>query len=83
MKMENIDIKIDNQSWFDRIVLKWPKESIISVNIFVTALILVPFYKLMPILLSYAPGVRENPHIHTMLYGDSYNVHYWNMLLIL
>ena len=42
----------------------------------------MPFYKLMPVLLSYAPGVRQNDQIHTMLYGNSYPVQYWTIILI-
>ena len=70
------------QFWSDRVIKRWPQLSIVSVYCFVTLLILVPFYKLMPVLLSYAPGVRQNPQIHTILYGNSYVVQYWTVILL-
>ncbi len=84
MKQTNVkylDAKAKN-SWFDQFFLNWPRASIILAYMAVTLFILAPFYKLMPILLSYAPGLRQNPSIYIMTYGSSYRVFYWSIILI-
>lgn len=68
-------------SWFDIFVLKWPQVSIVSVYIIVNILVLIPFYKLMPVILSYAPGLRQNQEIYKMTYGSTYASYYWVIII--
>ena len=65
----------------DRIVLKWPRGSIISVYVLVTFLILVPFYYLTPMLLSYAPGLIKSPSLYAEIYGHSFEFFYWSSIV--
>lgn len=77
-----VSINATTQSWFDRIVLKWPRLSIIAVYAIVNIIGFAPFYKLMPVLLSYPPNLIENVEIYKMMFGDSYGKIYWFLVTI-
>ncbi len=82
MKNSSLINTKNEESWFVRLTLRWPTFCIIACFIMVSVIIALPFHKLMPMILSYPPGLLEDKIVYYMMNGYSYSAAYWGTFLV-